>query len=157
MRDERGSSSSEQVRDLLVAVCAGLDVGAEVKIDENDGEILATLVGDDLDRLIGAKGRTIDAIQHLAYKIAVQSDGEPRRVVVDAAGYRDRRRTILTRQADEAADGALGSDGPVALDAMNAGERKLVHEYLKGRAGIETYSEGSEPDRHLVVAPVRST
>ena len=157
MTDDPRHTSSEQVRDLLVAVCAGLDVEAEVKIDERDGEILATLVGQDIDRLIGVNGRTIDAIQHLAYKIAVQGDGELRRVVVDAGGYRERRRAILTRQADEAADGALGSGGPVAMDAMNAGERKLVHEYLKARDGIETYSEGSEPDRHLVVAPVRST
>lgn len=145
------------MRDLLVAVCAGLGLEPEVKIDERDGEISATVVGEELDRLIGRDGRTIDAIQHLAYKIAVQGDGEPRRVVVDAGGYRDRRRAILTRQADEAADGALGSGGPIALDAMNAGERKLVHEYLKGRPGIETYSEGSEPERHLVVAPTRST
>lgn len=140
-----------------MAVCAGLGLEAEVRIDERDGEILATLVGDELNRLIGRDGRTIDAIQHLAYKIAVQRDGEPRRVVVDAGGYRDRRRAILTRVADEAVDRALDRDGPIALDAMNAGERKLVHEYLQGRSGIETYSEGSEPDRHLVVAPNRST
>ena len=157
MTEEPRSSSTDQVRDLLVAVCAGLDVEAEVQIDERDGDIQATLIGPDIDRLIGVKGRTIDAIQHLAYKIAVQGEGEPRRVVVDAGGYRERRRSILTRQADEAADSALSSNVPVAMDAMNAGERKLVHEYLKGRGGIETYSEGSEPDRHLVVAPARST
>jgi spoIIIJ-associated protein len=64
---------------------------------------------------------------------------------------------VLTRQADQAAADALDTGAPVALEPMNAGERKLVHEYLKDRAGVETYSEGSDPDRHLVVAPLRST
>ncbi len=157
MTGEAERTAGEQVRGLLVAVCAGLDLQAEVVIEERDDEISATIVGEDLERVIGPRGRTIDAIQHLAYKIAVQGAGGPRRVMVDADGYRERRRVILSRQADEASDRALTDDAPVALEAMNAGERKLVHEYLKGRPGIETYSEGSEPDRHLVVAPLRST
>ncbi len=76
------------------------------------------------------------------------------RVVVDAAGYRERREHALQRQADEAADEAVRSGRPVALDAMSATERKVVHEYLKDRDEVETYSEGTEPDRHLVVAPL---
>ena len=75
------------------------------------------------------------------------------RVVIDAAGYRERREQVLHRQADQAAATAERSGRPVALDAMSSMERKVVHEYLKGRPGVETYSEGTEPDRHLVVAP----
>jgi spoIIIJ-associated protein len=75
-------------------------------------------------------------------------------VVIDAAGYRDRRATALKRQADEAADEALRYARPVALDAMVASERKLVHEHLRDRGDVETYSEGDEPERHLVVAPL---
>src|SRR4029079_9340847 len=78
------------------------------------------------------------------------------RVVVDAAGYRERREQALQRQADAAAADAVRSTRPVALDAMSATERKVVHEYLKDRDDVETYSEGTEPDRHLVVAPVQS-
>ena len=76
------------------------------------------------------------------------------RVVIDAAGYRDRRASALRREADEAADSAVHAGRPVALDAMTASERKLVHEYLRERGDVETYSEGNEPDRHLVVAPL---
>ena len=76
------------------------------------------------------------------------------KVEVDAAGYRDRRRQALERQADQAAADAVRSARPVALDAMSATERKVVHEYLKDRSDVETYSEGTEPDRHLVVAPL---
>jgi spoIIIJ-associated protein len=76
------------------------------------------------------------------------------RVVVDAAGYRARREQLLHRQADQAAAGRVRRP-PVALDAMSATERKVVHEHLKDRDDVETYSEGTEPDRHLVVAPLR--
>ena len=76
-------------------------------------------------------------------------------MVVDAAGYRERREQALQRQADEAAARRRRARGrPVALDAMSATERKVVHEYLKDRDDVETYSEGTEPDRHLVVAPL---
>lgn len=151
------ATPSDRVRGLLEAVVAGLGVEAEVEIVETEGEITGTLHGDDLGLVIGRHGQTIDAVQHLAYKIAVQGGGDPRRVVVDAAGYRERRRGVLERQADEAALAASQSGNPVALDAMSASERKVVHEYLKDRGTVETYSEGTEPARHLVVAPRRST
>ena len=157
MTDTSPTTAAERVRELLEAVSAGLELDAEVRIEESDGEIEATLVGEDMGLLIGRHGQTIDAVQHLAYKAAVHGRTEPCRVTVDAAGYRERRRGVLTRQADQAAEDAVRTGAPVALEPMNAGERKLVHEYLKGRSGIETYSEGSEPDRHLVVAPLRST
>ena len=94
-------------------------------------------------------------MQHLAFKVAGKGDSPGPRVVVDAAGYRERRREILERQADEAAERAQSTDSPVALDPMSAIERKTVHEYLKDRGGVETWSEGTEPDRHLVVAPLK--
>lgn len=157
MSEELPSAAAERVRELLEAVSTGLQLDAEVRIEETGGEIEATLIGEDLGLIIGRHGQTIDAVQHLAYKAAVHGRTEPCRVTVDADGYRARRRAVLTRQADQAAEEALDTGRPVALEPMNAGERKLVHEYLKGRPGIETYSEGTEPDRHLVVAGHRST
>ena len=64
---------------------------------------------------------------------------------------------MLQRQADQAADDALRYGRPVALDAMTASERRLVHEYLRDHGEVQTYSEGDEPDRHLVVAPLDSS
>ncbi|HEV3229795.1 MAG TPA: R3H domain-containing nucleic acid-binding protein, partial [Solirubrobacteraceae bacterium] len=74
-------------------------------------------------------------------------------VIVDAGGYRERRRAALHAQAEEAAEEALRYGRPVSLDAMTSSERRLVHEFLRDRGGVDTYSEGTEPDRHLVVAP----
>ena len=152
------SSPSDRVRDLLEHISDALALEADVHVEEVDGEIRGTLDGDDLGLFIGRHGQTIDAVQHLAFKAATR-DHPPSsgiRVVVDAAGYRERREQALHRQADDAAEDAVRSRRPVALDAMSATERKVVHEYLKDRDDVETYSEGTEPDRHLVVAPLNS-
>ena len=82
-----------------------------------------------------ATAQTIDAVQHLAYqdRRARRPTTAGMRVIVDAAGYRERREQALQRQADEAAEDAVRTGRPVALDAMSATERKVVHEYLKDR------------------------
>ena len=152
------SDSADRVKDLLEHVSDALALDADVVIEEEGRIIKATLEGDDLGLFIGRHGQTIDAVQHLAFKTATR-DQPPSagvRVVVDAAGYRERRELALQRQADEAAEKAVDSGRPVALDAMSATERKVVHEYLKDREDVETYSEGTEPDRHLVVAPLEA-
>jgi spoIIIJ-associated protein len=152
------SDASDRVRDLLEHISEALGLDAEVVVEEDGRNIRGVLEGDDLGLFIGRHGATIDAVQHLAFKTATR-DVPPSaglRVVVDAAGYRERRELALQRQADEAAADAVRSGRPVALDAMSATERKVVHEYLKDRDDVETYSEGTEPDRHLVVAPLNS-
>jgi spoIIIJ-associated protein len=76
------------------------------------------------------------------------------RVVIDANGYRERRAEALRAQADDAADEALSSGKPVALDPLPPFERRIVHEYLRERGDVETHSEGNEPQRYLVIAPL---
>jgi spoIIIJ-associated protein len=145
----------ERVRELLERINEALGLDGRVEVREEEGEILGAIEGEGLGLLIGRHGQTIDAVQHLAYKIASRGETGPRRVVIDAAGYRDRRREVLHRQAEKAATDALRTGRSVALDAMSATERKVVHEHLKDHSGVETYSEGQEPDRRLVVAPLR--
>ena len=148
------TTSAGRVRDLLEHVNGALELDAEVEVIEEPDRIRGVLHGDDMGLFIGRHGQTIDAVQHLAFKVAAQGKSPAPRVEVDAAGYRERRRVALERQADQAAADAVRSFNPVALDAMSATERKVVHEYLKDRDDVETYSEGTEPDRHLVVAPL---
>ena len=76
-------------------------------------------------------------------------------MVVDAAGYRERREAVLHRAADRAVEDALSFGRPVELEPMRAPERKIVHTYLSERTDVDTHSEGDEPDRRLVVTPVR--
>jgi spoIIIJ-associated protein len=152
-RDE--TTPAERVRELLERVNEALGLEAEVEVVEEPERIRGILHGEDMGLFIGRHGQTIDAVQHLAFKVAAHGESPAPRVEVDAAGYRERRRVALERQADQAAIDAVRSARPVALDSMSATERKVVHEYLKDRDDVETYSEGTEPDRHLVVAPLR--
>jgi spoIIIJ-associated protein len=135
-------------------VTAAAGVEADVVVREDEQCLAAEFVGEDAELLVGDHGRTIDAIQHLAYRTAFAGASPRKAVVVDAAGYRARRASALRAAADQAVEAALNEERPVTLAPMNAIERKLVHEHLRGRRGVETYSEGEEPDRRLVVAPV---
>jgi spoIIIJ-associated protein len=103
--------------------------------------------------VIGKRGHTIDAVQYLANAVVWRGREERKEVVVDAAGYRDRRRSALEGLADRAALDALQDRRPVSLEPMTAVERKIVHVHLADRDDIVTSSEGTEPSRHVVVAP----
>lgn len=142
-----------RVRALIEHIITALGVSGRAEVDDDGETVRATVGGDDLGLLIGRHGQTIDAIQHLAVRVARGDEGTPRRVVVDASGYRDRREAALRDAADRAADEAVRHRRPVALEAMNAFERRSVHEYLRDRGGVETRSEGEDPERRLVVVP----
>jgi spoIIIJ-associated protein len=152
--DADGQRASERVQELLerIAHAAGVDAAVELH-DDPDG-LTAEYVGEDVALLIGHHGQTLDAIQHLAYRFAMYGDAERIPVTVDAAGYRERRAETLRATADQAAETAVSHRRAVPLDAMSALERKVIHEHLKTRHDVETYSEGQEPSRHLVVAPL---
>jgi spoIIIJ-associated protein len=152
MADDPGKAVAE----LLERVVAALGLDASVQIADDGETCTGTVHGEDLGLFIGRHGQTIDAVQHLAQRVSGGRSEHGRRIVIDAEGYRERREGILRRQADRAAEEALRYGRPVALDAMTASERRLVHEYLREHGEVQTYSEGDEPDRHLVVAPVAS-
>jgi spoIIIJ-associated protein len=147
---------AERVQAVLERVLEELDIDASIEVAENETEIRGVIEGEDLGLLIGRRGQTIDALQLLCYRTAFRGLPERKRVVVDAAGYRDRRAETLNRQADRAAERALKTGRPIELEPMSPGERKVVHDHLKDRPEIETYSEGSEPERYVVVAPLIS-
>jgi spoIIIJ-associated protein len=153
--EAEATQAQDTIRELLEMVSDALGLEAEVVVRHEDETITGALVGEDLGLFIGRHGQTIDAVQHLAQRMVFRGRPSDLRIVVDAAGYRDRRAAALRRQADEAADEALRYDRPVSLDAMVASERKLVHEHLRERGDVETHSEGDEPDRYLVVEPAQ--
>ena len=151
---ESTTIAGTRVRELLELIANEAGVDATVEVREDAEGLWAEYTGDDLGLLIGHHGQTIDAIQHLAYRIAFRPDDQRKGVTVDAAGYRERRAVSLRAAADQAAETAVNNRRPVSLDPMSALERKVVHEHLKDRHDVETYSEGQEPDRRLVVAPL---
>ena len=142
------------VRAVLQRITHGLGVSARVEISERDDTLVASLSGRDLGLLIGKRGQTIDAIQYLVNAIVFRSNPESRKdVVVDAAGYRQRRQAALDALAVRSAERAVATGSRVELEPMTAVERKVVHLRLKDYPGVETSSEGTEPNRFVVIAP----
>jgi spoIIIJ-associated protein len=152
--EEVPDEPAERVRAIVARVVQALGLRGSVDIEETGDEIRATVNGEDLGLLIGKHGTTIDALQHVAFRAAFRGRGERKQVVIDAAGYRERREHALQRMADRAATEALRYDRAVELEPMRAPERKIVHTYLSERTDVETHSEGDEPDRRLVITPV---
>ncbi|MGH3007379.1 MAG: RNA-binding cell elongation regulator Jag/EloR [Gaiellaceae bacterium] len=150
---EEPGTPAARLRELLDRVCEALGAPCAVTVSEDEETLYATLTGSELGLVIGKRGHTIDAIQYLANAIVWRHEEERKAVVVDAAGYRERRRSSLESVADRAASEAVQTRRPVALEPMTAVERKIVHLYLAEREDVATSSEGTEPNRHVVVAP----
>jgi spoIIIJ-associated protein len=151
---EDESNLAAEARDLVGRIVDGIGVNAQIDVDEGEETITVSCVGPDLGMLIGRHGQTIDAIQYLANAAMYRGHADDRKeVVVDAAGYRARRRASLEALAVRSAERAVASGDAVELDPMTAVERKVVHIRLKEFDGVETTSEGTEPNRYVVITP----
>jgi spoIIIJ-associated protein len=151
-RDE--SELAADVRELVERIVYGIGVAGRIDVVEDDEAITVSCTGNDLGMLIGRHGQTIDSIQYLLNAIFYRRPEEERKeIVVDAAGYRARRRATLESLAVRSAERAVRSGDPVDLEPMTAVERKIVHLCLKEFDGVETSSEGTEPNRFIVIHP----
>jgi len=147
------SDLAEEVRGIVQRIAESLGARCRVDVREQDDHLDVQCSGGDLGVLIGRHGQTIDAVQYLVNAIAARRPGDRVEVVVDAAGYRSRRRATLEALAVRAARRALDDGERVELEPMTAIERKVVHTRLQDFSGVETSSEGTEPNRFVVVSP----
>jgi spoIIIJ-associated protein len=149
------SATAGLARDLVERIAAALGVTARVTVTESDDAVRVSAVASDAGVLIGRDGRTIDSIQHVVASIAYRTDAAGGKAVeVDAGGYRERRKARLEAAALRAADRASSSGSAVRLEPMTSLERRIVHLALEQVPGVETHSEGDEPDRCVLVVPV---
>jgi spoIIIJ-associated protein len=148
------SELAATVRELLERIVGAIGVHAQLEIEEDDETVTAAFFGRDLGLLIGKHGQTIDAIQYLVNAIVYRGQMEDRKaIVVDAAGYRERRKASLDALALRSAERATSAGQRVELEPMTAVERKVVHVRLKDYPGVTTSSEGTEPNRFVVIEP----
>lgn len=139
-------------REIVERIAAGIGADVSITAQERDGVVTVTCAGEDVALFIGKHGQTIDAIQYLANAIS-RARGESHAVVVDAAGYRARRTATLEGIARRTAQRVSATGSRAELEPMTPVERKIVHEALKDDPAVETSSEGSEPNRYVVVLP----
>jgi spoIIIJ-associated protein len=141
-------------RGLVSRIVSAFGIDGSLDVDEGRDTITITVSGADAGVLIGNNGKTIDAVQYLLNVIQYRTYGDAKKdVVVDADGYRERRRATLVELADEIAGRVRESGQAEELEPMTSVERKVIHLHLKEAVGVATSSEGAEPNRYVVVLP----
>jgi spoIIIJ-associated protein len=146
---------AEVAEEFLLGLLDRMDLDADVDHNVVDGvmyvDILAGQDAEGMGLLIGRHGQTLDALQEVV-RCAVQRRTESRcRVMVDVEDYRKRRRSQLIQRAESVAARVRRTGRPERMDAMNPYERKIVHDAAAEVGGVETASEGEEPDRRVVI------
>ncbi|SDJ55888.1 RNA-binding cell elongation regulator Jag/EloR [Salimicrobium halophilum] len=134
-----------------VAAQMGLTVNVETKRKSRD--IYADISGDDIARLIGKRGQTLNALQYLTQVAINKETDQFISVMLDAEGYRDRRKDTLKQLAERKAIQALKQSRQVKLEPMPSYERKVIHSALQTDGRVETDSAGKEPNRSVVIRP----
>lgn len=145
-------SSAEHVERFLTGLFSRMDVKAKPEITEEDGVISVNLTGEDPGVLIGRRGETLDAIQHLTNYVINRGATDRVRVNVDTENYRDRRNEALERLAEKVAAKVVKYRRNMTLEPMNSYERHVIHTALQDYENVTTYSVGTEPNRRIVVA-----
>jgi spoIIIJ-associated protein len=149
------AEQAEVARDFVAGLVEAFGLAASVTAEAPDDDTVEVAVnGDDLGVLIGPKGTTLQAVQELT-RTAVQrrTPGRVARMHVDVAGYRAKRREALERFTRQVAEQVVSTGERRALEPMNAGDRKIVHDTATGIEGVSTISEGEEPRRRVVLLP----
>ena len=150
-------SKTERVDSFLQGLFEHMGVTAQADITEDDGVINVVLNGGDPGALIGRRGETLDAIQHLTNYAINRGEGKRVRVNIDAENYRDRRNDVLIKLAQKVAGKVVKYRRNMTLEPMNSYERHVIHTALQDFENVTTYSTGTEPNRRVVVAYDRKT
>ena len=145
------------VRSFLSGLLERMGVEAEINMNEREGGGIAVeLSGPGMGAVIGRRGETLDAIQHLTNYAVNHGNEKHLRVSVDAENYRAKREESLTKLAEKMAEKAIKYNRSMALEPMNSYERHVIHTALQNYEGVTTASTGTEPNRRVVVSVVHT-
>jgi spoIIIJ-associated protein len=138
--------------DYLEGLLDIADFDGDIDMDVEGDRAMVSVVGADLEELVGPEGQVLEALQELTRLAVVRETGERSRMMLDISGFRARKREELTALARQTVEQVQASGSPVPLRAMTPFERKVVHDAVAA-AGLRSESEGEEPSRHVVVLP----
>jgi spoIIIJ-associated protein len=134
-------------------ILSGIGIHGKISSYREEDTLHIEVSGSDCGAAIGRHGETLEAIQYLASLVANKYSEERIRVVLDIGGYRRRRENTLINMAERAAEKVVQTGLNYNLDPMNASERRIIHATLQNYPGVTTFSEGEEPERHIIIAP----
>ena len=150
------SEEYAEIRSFLSGLLERMDVNADIEIAPRDnGGINVNLSGSGMGSVIGRRGETLDAIQHLTNYVINKGNDKHMHISIDAESYRSKREDSLTKLAEKMAEKAIKYKRSMALEPMNSYERHVIHTALQNYEGVTTASTGEEPNRRVVVTPVK--
>ena len=150
--DQETPEEAETVA-YVAAILSGIGIHGKISSFRDGDTLHIDVMGRDCGAAIGRHGETLEAIQYLASLVANKASTERIRIVVDIGGYRRRRENTLISLAERTAEKVSLSSERISLEPMNPAERRIIHSALQDYPGITTFSEGEEPERHIVIAP----
>ncbi len=142
----------ELAREKVTGILKHMDMLAEVRTQLDGNMIKVNLTTRDGSILIGRKGETLDALQHIVNRMVNRGGREQPFVLLDVENYKERRHARLEREAKSAAIKVVETGKEIVLEPMPAGDRKIIHNLLKSFEGVRTYSRGREGERQVIVA-----
>lgn len=148
------SSQEPLVRDFLQGLLGSLGLEGNVETRVEDDVIVADVVGDQTEALVGQRGSVMEAVHELTKTVLQRSAQDAARVRIDIAGYAGRRRQALTIYAGELIEQVVEEGGELMLEPMSASDRKVIHDAVAEHPGVRSYSEGEAPGRYVVIASV---
>ena len=145
-----------EIRKFLTGLLERMGVTADIEISPREnGGVNVNLSGSGMGAIIGRRGETLDAIQHLTNYVVNRGSEKRMHISVDAECYRSKREESLTRLAEKMAEKAIKYKRSMALEPMNSYERHVIHTALQNYEGVTTSSTGVEPNRRVVVSYVK--
>jgi len=155
--EEASVNPIDEAKAYLVNIAKQLDIyDLDIETTREGKYVLFQLKCEKAALLIGKRGQTLNSLQQLTQLVLNKSAKQFLMVKLDVENYRERRQEALELLADRMADKALRLNQRVAFEPMQSYERKIIHNQLANRLDIETYSEGTEPNRYLVIEPVKN-
>lgn len=146
------AGQAEAVDSFLKGLVTAFGIEGNVSVDVQKDIITAAVDGDQTEALVGAKGVVMSAVQEVTRTVVQRRFHQPARVRLDIAGYNERRREALSIYAERLASQVLEDGGEIMLEPMNPADRKVVHDAIAAIDGVESYSEGEDPRRSVVIS-----
>ncbi|WP_071461066.1 RNA-binding cell elongation regulator Jag/EloR [Bacillus massilinigeriensis] len=145
----------EEAVNYLKAIGEKLEAPIEVEVKQEGKHVHFIMSGEKIALLIGKRGQTLNSLQHLTQLVMNRHSDVFYTVLLDAEGYRERRNETLIQLAGRLAEKAVSTGKDVALEPMPSYERKVIHTALVANKKIKTFSDGNEPNRHIIISPIR--
>jgi spoIIIJ-associated protein len=145
----------DEAKRFLLQVSEQMGAPVDIEIKRDGKQVLFVMTGEKIALLIGKRGQTLNSLQYLTQLIINRFSNQYLTVILDAEDYRNRRNDTLNQLAHRLALKALKTGKDVALEPMPSYERKVIHSALSDNKRVKTFSDGSDPHRHIVISPVK--